>query len=576
MNNRLFGITLIWILIAACKGPAKEVTDAFDTIYFNGNIITMEGDSAVYAEALGIRDGKIAFVGPKETALNHAGDSTQQIDLGGKTLMPGFIDAHGHIGGYAAFSNTANLMPEPYGTVMSIPMLQQALRNYIKEKKIPAGMPVIGNGYDDAVMIEHRHPTADELDAVTTEHPVYIMHTSGHMGVANSLFIKKMGINYNTPNPTGGTFGRDPKLKKLTGKMVENGNVMALGILMKLMPPATEEAQFAELLSAEKEWLANGQTTACEGRTSAEQIKLIQHASDKGMLKADIIILPDYDTNKDNMPTLFQHYNKYSGHYKIGGMKMTFDGSPQGKSAWLTQPYLIPPDEEKPGYRGHAIYTHKAACEGLKNIFKNGMPAHIHCNGDAAIDEAFSLFDTLQKQNLQPADVRNVMIHSQVCRPDQVPRFKQLNIIPSWFPTHCYLWGDWHLTSVLGPERANHISPLMDGLKNKILFTIHHDSPVTPPDLLTAVYAAVNRTTRSGIILGADQRISPYDALKAITINAAYQWSEENEKGSLHEGKRADLVILDKNPLKVSHPEIKNIKVLETIKDGISVYKREK
>lgn len=563
-----------FFVLISCNSSVQKDNKKASAIYFNGDIITMEGDGAVYTEAILVTDGKIAATGTKAAMMQQADDATQQVDLQGKTLLPAFIDAHGHVGGYAALGAAANLMPAPYGKVMSVPMLQQALRDYIKAKNIPAGVPVIGNGYDDAVMTEHRHPTAAELDAVTTEHPVYIMHTSGHMGVANTLFMKKMGVNYTTPDPPGGLMGRDPKTRQLTGKMMENANIRALSLLATLLPSDSTKDKFAGLLSAEKVWLANGQTTICEGRTSPEQIRLIREAAAKGLLKGDIVVLPDYDANKDSLAVWKQYYNKYDGHFKIGGIKMTFDGSPQGKSAWLTQPYLVPPDGEKPGFRGHPIYTHAAAYAGLKAIFEHGMPAHIHCNGDAAIDEALVLIDSLQKQGLQPAGIRCVLVHAQVTRPDHLARFKQLNIIPSWFPTHCYLWGDWHLTSVLGPERANHISPLMDGLKNHIMFTIHHDAPVTPPDLLTAIYAAVNRTTRSGIILGADQRISPYEALKAITINAADQWGEEATKGSLVKGKRADLVILDKNPLKVAPATIKDIKVMETIKDGTSVYTR--
>lgn len=574
MKSLLTITSLCCLLFVSCKNSLPKENTGPSTVYFNGDIITMEGDSATYVEAILVADGKIAATGTKAAVLQQANDSTRQVDLQGKTLLPGFIDAHGHVGGYAAMSGTANLMPAPYGKVMSIPQLQQALRDYIKDKHIPPGIPVIGNGYDDAVMVEHRHPTAAELDAVSTDHPIYIMHTSGHMGVANSLFLKKMGLDYSTPNPPGGVIGRDPKTKQLTGKMVENANIQALILISKLIPPDNTKDKFADLLGAVDVWLANGQTTICEGRTSPEQIVLIREASAKGLLKGDVIVLPDYDANKDSLAVWKQFYNKYEGHFKIGGIKMTFDGSPQGKSAWLTQPYLIPPDEEKPGYRGHPIYTHAAAYAGLKDIFEHGMPAHIHCNGDAAIDEALVLIDSLQKQGLQPAGIRCVLVHAQVTRPDHLPRYKQLNIIPSWFPTHCYLWGDWHLTSVLGPERANHISPLMDGLKYHIMFTIHHDAPVTPPDLLTAVYAAVNRTTRSGIILGADQRISPYEALKAITINAANQWGEDATKGNLVKGKRADLVILDKNPVKVAPATIKDLKVLETIKDGVTVYTR--
>ncbi|WP_341838685.1 amidohydrolase family protein [Chitinophaga pollutisoli] len=328
------------------------------------------------------------------------------------------------------------------------------------------------------------------------------------------------------------------------------------------------------MLKAEREWFACGETTICDGRAIPDNIRLVLAANEKGLLKGDYIILPDYDTNADSLDTWKPYYQRYHKRVKIGAIKMTFDGSPQGKSAWLTQPYLVPPEGEKPGFKGHPIYTREAAYNGLKRIFSHGMQAHIHCNGDAAIDLGLQLMDSLKKEGLLTPDMRCALIHSQVCRKDQVPRFKEIGIMPSWFPTHCYLWGDWHLNSVLGEARAAHISPLKEGLDQGIRFTIHHDAPVTPPDLLTAVYAAVNRRTRSGVILGEEQRIPPYEALKAITINAAWQWGEEAEKGTLETGKKADIVILDKNPLKVDPLTIKDIRVMETIKEGISVYKK--
>ncbi len=563
------------ILLSACK---EEKLIPADTIYLGGDILTMEGDSAWYVEAMAVSDGKISYMGSVKETMRRAVPATKRVHLKGRTLTPGFIDAHGHFASYIALASTVSLLPPPYGSVTSIPELQQALRNYIKQKNIPPGMVVVGNSYDDAIMVEHRHPTAKELDDVSTDHPIYIVHTSGHIGVANSLYMKKMGLTNTTPDPAGGTLGRNPKTRQLNGKMIENANMNALFFLTELLPPPaskrTDKQRFEALTNTEQLWFENGQTTICEGRATPDQIAMMIAANKKRFLKGDYIVLPDFDANKKTMAGFKHYYKRYDGHFKIGGMKMTFDGSPQGKSAWLTQPYLIHPAEEQPHFKGRPIYTHKAAYEGLKSIFELGMQVHIHCNGDAAIDEGLHLLDTLKRLGWVTKDMRNTLIHTQVCRPDQVVKFKQFGVIPSWFPTHCYLWGDWYEESVLGEPRASHISPLGDAVKQRVKFTIHHDAPVTPPDLFTAMYAAVNRTTRSGRVLGQDQCISPYEALKAITINAAYQWDEEKEKGSLKVGKKADLVILDKNPLKVPKAEIRNIKVMETIKDGKSVYHR--
>ncbi|MDN3692086.1 amidohydrolase [Chryseobacterium tructae] len=545
-----------------------------DQIFYNGDILTMAGKEAAYVEALVVKDGKIVFAGEKDKAMALKGNKTQVTDLAGRTLMPGFIDAHGHISQYGFALQMIDLQPEPYGKVMSIPQLQKVLRDYIAENKIPAGTMIVGNGYDDAIMEEHRHPTAQELDEVSSVNPIYIEHTSGHMGVANSLLLKNMNITYDTPNPAGGIIGKDPATKQLTGKMQENANINSLQYVITQLPKPAESDKYKSLLDAEKAWFAGGQTTICEGRAAPDNIDHIMDADKKGLLKGDYIIMPDYDLNADKLTQWKQFYKKYNGHIKIGGIKMTFDGSPQGKSAWLTKPYLVPPEGEEPGFRGQPIYSTEAAYKGLKAIFQQGMQVHIHCNGDAAIDEGLNLLERLKKEKLLTKDMRCVLIHSQVCRKDQVPRYKQIGIMPSWFPTHVYLWGDWHRSNVLGEERARRISPLKEGLDQEIPFTIHHDSPVTPPDLITAVYAAVNRKTRSGYILGPEFRISPYEALKAITINAAWQWGEEKEKGTLEKDKRADLVILDKNPVKVDPFAIKEIRVMETYKDGVQVYKK--
>ena len=544
-----------------------------DQIFVNGDILTMKGDKASYVEALVVTDGKITFAGPKSQALEMKGSSTKMIDLNGRTLMPGFIDAHGHVSQYATASQMINLQPEPYGKVMSIPDLQKVLKDFIIQNNIQPGVMIVGNGYDDAIMEEHKHPTAKQLDSVSSVNPIYIEHASGHMGVGNSLFLKNMGVTYDT-EISGGVLGKDPNTKELTGKMQENANIEALQYLISQLPKPAEKDKFKSLLDAENEWFANGQTTICEGRATPANINHIFEANDKKLLRGDYIILPDYDTNADKLEHWKDYYQKYTGHVKIGGVKMTFDGSPQGKSAWLKEQYLVAPDGEEQGFKGHPIYSRENAYKGLKAIFTAGMQAHIHCNGDAAIDEGLSLMEILKNEKLLTDSMRCVLIHSQVCSEDQVPRYKKIGIMPSWFPTHVYLWGDWHRENVLGEDRAKRISPLKEGLDQGIRFTIHHDSPVTPPDLIAAVYAAVNRKTRSGYLLGPEQRVSPYEALKAITINAAWQWGEEHDKGSLEQNKRADLVILDKNPVKIDPLGIKDILVMETYKDGVQVYKK--
>jgi predicted amidohydrolase YtcJ len=329
------------------------------------------------------------------------------------------------------------------------------------------------------------------------------------------------------------------------------------------------------LMKAQDEWLSYGQTTICDGRTMGESVALLEKAASQHLFKADVVYFPDYEYFKKDFSRFKPKYMKYENRLKLAGFKFSDDGSPQGKTAWLTQPYLVPPEGQSKDYKGFPIFADETLYNDLKTLFQNYITAQLHVNGDAAIDQAIRVIKRLKDENIYKPELRATLIHVQNSRPDHIQKIKELGVIPSYFSTHAYLWGDWHYSSVFGPERASFISPANSALKAGITFTIHHDSPVTPPDLITAVYAAVNRKTRSGMILGPNERITPLEALKAITINGAYQLQEENRKGSIKAGKLADFVILDQNPLTIDPENLRNLKVLETIKEGKTLYKRD-
>lgn len=559
---------LLPLLLMGCQNSKDK--KAADVIYTGGAILTME-DVSPTVEAVVVKDGRIVFAGKRAEAAEYAGDSTVQYDLKGRTLLPGFIDAHGHITSRAGVMRAADLSPGPYGTVNSIADLQQALKTYIAEHNIPDSQPIIGNGYDDAIMTGHRHPNRAELDAVSLTLPIMVVHASGHASVANSAMLQLVGINEQTPDPEGGHLGRD-KNGQLTGKLEENACFTALLTLTGKMPQAPAQA-LEDLLEAQDEWLRYGQTTICDGRSMGSSVDLLKEAADKQLLKADVVYFPDYEQFKGQLDSLRPRYMQYHNRLKLGGFKFSDDGSPQGKTAWLTQPYIVPPEGQGLDYKGFPIFTDSTLYTDLKTLFRNKITVQMHVNGDAAIDQALRAIQQLKNEGVYDTALRATLIHVQNSRPDHIPAIKAAGVIPSYFPTHAYLWGDWHYSSVFGPERAAFISPAHSALKAGIRFTIHHDAPVTPPDLITAVYAAVNRKTRSGRILGPDERIRPIDALKAITINAAWQYHEEDIKGSIRAGKLADLVILDHNPLTVAPEKIKDIRVMETIKEGRTVYK---
>lgn len=571
--KRILYTLLLPAVISSCQNKIPQ--EKAEILYFGGPIITME-DTPAQVEAVAVKDGKILFAGTKSDAERFSEPATKIINLNGKTLLPGFIDVHGHLTSRAGMMDVVDLSPEPYGTVNSIKDLQTTIKNYIKDKKITDNIPVIGNGYDDAIITEHRHPTKTELDAISKTNPIIVIHASGHASVANSAMLKLLGITESSKDPEGGHIGKDKKTGKLNGKLEENASFTALLTLTEKMNKGkdTQAHAMENLMKAQDEWLSYGQTTICDGRTMGESVALLEKAAHQHLLKADVVYFPDYEYFKKDFTSFKPKYMKYENRLKLAGFKFSDDGSPQGKTAWLTQPYLIPPEGQSKDYKGFPIFTDETLYNDLKILFQNHITAQLHVNGDAAIDQAIRVIKRLKDENIYQPELRATLIHVQNSRPDHIQKIKELGVIPSYFSTHAYLWGDWHYSSVFGPERASFISPAHSALKAGITFTIHHDAPVTPPDLITAVYAAVNRKTRSGMILGPNERISPIEALKAITINGAYQLQEENTKGSIKAGKIADFVILDQNPLTIAPGNLRSIKVLETIKDGISVYKR--
>jgi predicted amidohydrolase YtcJ len=265
-------------------------------------------------------------------------------------------------------------------------------------------------------------------------------------------------------------------------------------------------------------------------------------------------------------------YSKnYNNHYRVGGMKITLDGSPQGRTAWRTIPYLLPPDGADKNYSGYpAIPNDEDVTAIYEKAFANNYQILTHANGDAAMDQMIRTMKPLAEKYGND-DRRNVLIHGQYIRDDQLDAFKELHVITSLFPLHTFYWGDWH-KEIIGDSLGNRISPVKTALNKGVKITIHTDAPVALPNLMRVVWTAVERTSRSGLVIGESERLTPYEALKAITDWSAYQHFEEDKKGTLEKGKLADLVILNKNPLKVTPETIKDIVVVETIKEGQSVY----
>jgi predicted amidohydrolase YtcJ len=565
----LKSLTLIFgiMILISCKQDKKTGIVNSATVYSGGDIITMEGDKPLYVEAIVVNNGKIEFLGTTRDAMNFAGEGHNMINLEGKTLLPGFIDAHAHFASFSAQAIGAQILPPPDAGAKDITSLINILKDWNTEENRALTGWIFGMGFDDSVLEEKRFPTKHDLDQVSTEFPIMIIHISGHFAVVNSKGLELLNINSTTKNPEGGIIRRETG-NEPNGVLEE---LAAIPYMLKILNPITKEAADHFFEAGQDMALSFGYTTAQEGRTM-ENHEMLVNASEVGKLKLDVVSYVDYLFVDKYMSSKWNS-KTYSNHYRIGGMKLTLDGSPQGRTAWRTQPYLIPPDGAKEGYLGYPVIPNDSSVIAIyEKGFKNNWQILTHANGDAAMDQMLRTMKPVADK-YGNNDRRNVLIHGQYVREDQLDSFKELDIIASLFPLHTFYWGDWH-KEIIGDSLGNKISPTRTALNKGLKITIHTDAPVALPNLMRMVGISVERKSRSGQVIGANEKLTPYEALKAITIWSAYQHFEEETKGTLDEGKLADMVILDKNPLKVLEEEIKGIIVLETIKEGVSVYKK--
>lgn len=563
--------SLFVFLLAGCGSSTKD-----HTIYYNGDIISMEGNTPAYLEAIVQKDGKIIFTGTKEEAFNKFGDQSEKVDLDGKTMLPAFLDGHGHFFNVGFSASCANILPPPDGPAQSAQTIINTLNEYKNSEEgkymIEKIGWIMGTGYDDSQLEEKDHPKSSDLDKISTELPVVITHQSGHLGVLNTKAMEMVGYNANSQNPEGGVIRKD-KNGNPNGVLEE---AAFFNVLMPLLGKMDDELALKCINKGQEEYARMGYLTAQDGRTTPEQLTALKAAAKNNVYYVDVVAYPDivlgtdYINGADYSPS-----HDYKNKFRIGGVKLTLDGSPQGKTAWLTKCYHENPEGKTGCYTGYAIMDDIKATGFLKTAFKNKWQIICHANGDASIDQYLRAVDAAEKEFGYP-DHRTVLIHGQTLRKDQIPEMVRLKIFPSLFPMHTFYWGDWHVESVLGEPRADYISPCRDVLNAGLILTSHHDAPVTLPNSMRVLDATVNRVTRSGKVLGPDQRLTPYEGLKTLTDWAAQQYFEENSKGTISTGKLADFVILDKNPLKIEPMEINKIQILESIKEGKTVFQKNK
>ncbi len=532
------------------------------TLYYGGDIITMVQEEDA-PEALLTQDERIRFVGSFEEAEALCDAGTEYVDLHGKTLMPSFIDGHSHISMYSRFASFPDV-----SECTSFSEIQDFLKKYLKEHALAESDVLLAVGYDHNFLKEEKHPTRDILDAVSDRIPIYLYHSSGHMGVANTPLLRMAGLGDDTKDPEGGRYGRygDGRLNGYAEELSAFGPILMTAFSRIPSDPANQMRDVQDI------YLKYGITTVQDGGTSREVFAGFLDMARQGIFKLDVVSYLMFDEEPEK--TMAEHpkvAGRYWNHLKAAGAKIFLDGSPQGRSAWLTEPY-----EGEESYRGYPTQTDVGVVKASRCAIEHGYQLLAHSNGDAASDQYIRCYKKAMEDvggAASKRDLRPVMIHCQTVRDDQLKMMAEMDMIPSIFVAHTYYWGDVHLKN-LGPVRGAHISPAKAAKDCGLRYNFHQDCPVLMPDMMRTVWCAVNRLTRKGVRIGQDQCISVYDALRGITVNAAYAYHEEDQKGTLEAGKLADLVILDRNPLKTDRMELKDIEVLRTVKEGVVLYRR--
>ncbi len=559
------------LLLGACAENTRQTseTNAPATLYHNGDILTMEGDRPEYAEAVVVVDGKITFVGAKAEAEAAAGAGYTEVNLEGQTLLPGFIDAHSHYISSLSVANQLNLYPPPSGPAKDVASILEELKRFKAENDIPDGVLIQAYGYDDTVMPGGRLLNRDDLDEALPNNPVLVGHVSMHGAVLNSAALEKWGITAETETPPGGIIVRKPGTGEPYGLIMETAFLPIFGSL----PLPTPEQEIEWSKAAQRLYAENGITTAHEGATHVRDMQVIQRGTEAGVNFIDIVAYPfitDLEAILEEFPVA--NWGTYNDHFKIGGVKITIDGSPQGRTAAFTTPYLTGGPSGEQNWKGELTFPQEEINKFVKLVYDLDVPLNLHANGDAAVDAFLTAHEYAAAGDLTKD--RNVtLIHAQFTRPDHLPRYVEYKITPSFYTLHTYYFAEAHITN-RGPEQAAYISPMRDAIDAGLRPTNHTDFVVAPLDQPFMLWSAVNRISRSGEVIGENQRVTPFEGLQAMTINVAHQYQEEDLKGSLQAGKLADFVILDQNPLKVDPDAIKNIQVVETIKEGQTVYTR--
>lgn len=577
MKKILFAIILV-VLFLGIFLSVKDYDHSNEVIIFGGDIITMD-EKYPNPEAVFVKDGIIKAVGALDEIEKLKSQNTKNIDLKGQTLMPGFIDPHGHLDQAVVYKSLVDLngiVNKKQKDVWDI--VSQSIKN------TPKGEWIFFKDLNP-ILTEDLEITLPFLDSIAPDHPVLLITMANHAFYANSKAFKEVGITKYTPDPSKDSYYQRDSLGNLTGLFIEQAAIEPFRPKIQ----AKIKTDFIKNLNAVLEENASLGITGIVSMgllfANENTLKLYQHlfAEKSSALLNGLEIIGKLPERK---PTIrnFIYLKRQDDHllpesskegddfYKILGIKFWYDGSPYAGSmlmrkAYLQSKFTIDGLGLKTDHVGEAIYKEGEFDQYVSKYVKSGWKIAVHCQGDRAINEAVSIFSNIHK-NTPIHDQRIRIEHCLMLPHETMSDMKRMNISPSFHINHLLYYGDFLKSDILGEERAARILPVKKFTETGVPYSLHADQPMFNPYPLLLASTAINRKTASGTLVGESEKISVYEALKSITIHSAWQINMEDKLGSISTGKYADLVILDKNPLKVDPYDISKIKVQKTFVAG--------
>ena len=548
-------LTLVFIVaLSGAMAPASSQTTADEdtVLVVNADIVTLD-TTKPSADALAVSGGRIVAIGTEAEVRAAIEDYEKFYNLKGRTIVPGFFESHDHL--YMSSSQYIVTDVTPFTT----PTLAGALEKISHTAPDDEGW-IIAFGADQELYEEQRGPTRDLLDEIFPNTPVAVFHLSGHGGFVNSEALRRAGVDEATPDPTGGYHEKDEK-GRLTGYL------SGQPALLSVKPYPNPTPAIARVAAEQR--AAKGITTASEfAIMNVFVLEGLQQATRSPTFPVRVVggLFSTVADFEEIAPRL-KHYE--NDLLKLPFIKTWTDGSIQGGTGHLSEGYHHA-EMGGEGAQGDQEFFNKQ----VLRMYELGFSPAIHANGDGAVDVALNAIEFAEKTLGDKVDkrIRPQIIHAQYTRPDQIQRMGELKAHPTFFTTHVYYYGDLHYEKSVGPVRAQRLSAMADAFRAGLKPSMHNDPPVTPVDPLFNMWIAIKRTSKSGRVLGADQAITPQQALEAYTLNAAFQFGMEKDAGSLEVGKFADFVVLDRNPLKIDPDEIRNIHVLATVRGGMITY----